>query len=131
MKSGKGSTNSRTNTNGGTKGKGKRKKVVTSQPNAPTPTAEKADKQDKDSEFSNGTNESKSNNLSRQWLNGDEGALIRNQKTETIDKNNDNQLELLTTDTRQFNKNSIPSTTHSSFSNVSRKEKELEEDKER
>jgi hypothetical protein len=93
MKSGKGNANSRTNTNGGNKGKGKRKKVVNSQPNGPLLGVGKGGKTDKDSELSNGLNDSSSNNLSRQWMNGDEGDLIRSQKAETIDKNNDNPLE--------------------------------------
>lgn len=131
MKSGKGNNNSRTNNNGGNKGKGKRKKVVNSQPNGPTLGVGKAGKQDKDEELSNGTNESNSNNLSRQWVNGDEGDQISSQKTEIADKSNESSSEWITADTRQSNKNSIPSTMHSSFSNVSKKEKELEEDKER
>ena len=107
MKSGKGNNNSRTNTNGGNKGKGKRKKVVNSQANGPTASVGKVGKQDKDSEISNGTNES-NNNLSRQWMNGDDGSHIRNQKTEINDKNSEDQLEWLTADTRQFNKKLYP-----------------------
>lgn len=131
MKSGKGNTNNRTNTNGSNKGKGKRKKVVNSQSNAPTPTVTKPSKLDKDSELSNGTFESSSNNLSRQRTNGDEGSQVRSQKAMNVDKNGDSTIEWLTADTWQTNKNSIPLTSHSSFSNAPKKEKEIEEDKER
>ena len=51
MKCGKSNYNSRTNTNGGKKDMGKRKKVVYSQANEPTAGVRNVEKQDKDSEI--------------------------------------------------------------------------------
>jgi hypothetical protein len=64
-------------------------------------------------------------------MNGDEGVCIRSQKTESGEKISEDPIEWRTEDNRQFWKSSIPSTNHSSFSGAAKKDRELEEDKER
>ena len=132
MKSGKGSANNRSGPAGGSKGKGKRRRVVNTQGNSAQISYNKNNRQGRNEDKRNGHAETNSSSSGRKWMNGDDSRINKNLKHKSKNQNSskghhDNKGD----DDRPFGINSIPSTTHTSYSNTSRKGKEFEEDKER
>ena len=130
MKSGKGNANNRSGTAGGSKGKGKKRKVVNTQANTSSPDNNKSKRESRNSDNRNGHNGSISNSLGRQRINGDDSTQNINYRRNNTDKGGIRNYEQEGDDDRPFNMNSTPSTTHNS-NNTFRKGKEYEEDKER
>lgn len=120
MKSGEGNKNNRSGTVGVSKGKSKRKKTVNNKPN----------RQSRNPDDRNGHNENDSSGSGRQWINGED--TMQNKTYKRSEKARRGHHTQDTADDRPFNVNSVPSTTHTSYSNnTSRKRKQYEEDKER
>jgi hypothetical protein len=131
MKSGKGNANNRSGTVGGSKGKGKRRKVVNTNANSSTSSNNKSNRQSRNSDKRNGHTGNDSSSSGRQWVNGEDTRQNKNYKRNMNDKGRRGFLDQEADDDRPFNMKSIPSTNHTSFSNSSRKRKEFEENKER
>ena len=128
MKSGKGNANNRSGTTGVNKGKGKRKKFVNTNVNTSSSTSNKSSQKDRTSDKHNGLS---NNNSSGRWVNGDDSKLAKNYKHKSISKGKKGRLGNECDDDRPFESNSIPSTTHSSYNNTSRKGKVNEESKDK
>jgi hypothetical protein len=131
MKSGKGNAVNRSGTVGVSKGKGKRKKVVNTNANSSTSSNNKSNRQSMiiNKRIDNIGNDSSSSG--RQWVNGEDTRQNKGYKRNMNDKGRRGFSNQEADDDRPFNMKSIPSTNHTSFSNSSRKRRELEENKER
>lgn len=130
MKSGKGSAQNRSGKVGGSKDKGKRRKVVNTNVNTSTSSNNKSTRQSRHADKRNGNNDHDSNSSGRQWINGEDTRHNKsfkrnlNEKAKRGYRNSES-------DDRPFNVNSISSTSHSSQNNTFRKRRGYEEDKER
>lgn len=131
MKSGKGTEVKRSDTAGASKGKGKRRKVVSSQVNTSNSSNNKSNRQGRTTDQHNGHKDDDSNSSGRQWINGEDTRQNKGYKRNTNDKGMKGLNNQETDDDRPFNMKSIPSTTHTSYSNTSIKGRGYEEDKER
>ena len=131
MKSGKGNAVNRSGTAGGSKGKGKRKKVVSSQANTSNSSNNDPNRQGRNTDKRNGHNEDDSNSTGRQWINGEDTRQNKSYKRNVNDKGKKEQNNEEGDDDRPYNGKSVPSTTHTSYNNTSRVRQGFEEDKER
>lgn len=130
MKSGKGNANNRSGTVG-SKGKGKRRRVVNSQVNSSTSSNNKSNRQSRNTENRNGHMGHDSNSSGRQWTNGEDTRQNKNYKRNANDKVRRGYQNQENDDRPFLGSKSYPSTSHTSNHNTSRKRKEYEEDKER
>ena len=114
----------RSGTTGGSKGKGKRNKVVKTNANTSASSNNKSSRQDRNSNKRDGHI---SNNNSSRWMNGDDNKPTKNFKANSKNRGKKGQYLDDNDDNRPADQNSIPSTTNTSYNNSARKAMKNEE----
>jgi hypothetical protein len=121
MKSGKGSTKNKAATNGGSKVKGKRRRVVNTQSTAPQSANIKNNKPGRNLDKRNGNHDSNSNN--------DDVRINRTHNANEGDRNHKGQFRESIDEELSNGTSSFASTSHTSYNNTSRRARGQEEDK--